>query len=176
MKKINKIRCVTLGLLGAMMFSISAYADDCIVIDTPQITYEEESKEATEVKILGDDTGAEIIAIEYEEVQGGGDHPTIPCYTDIGEFKITYYCMEKRKHICGTGTGLTASGTEVREGVCAVDPSVIPLGSIIVIDGKEYSCEDTGGAIKGRRIDIAVPSHKEALELGTSRKEVYIRD
>ena len=56
----------------------------------------------------------------------------------------------------------------------AVDPDVIPLGSTIIIDGQEYLAADTGGAIKGNRIDIAVETHQEALELGTKTAEVWI--
>lgn len=70
--------------------------------------------------------------------------------------------------INGSGTGLTASSTKVVEGrTIAVDPSVIPLGSVVAIyipSDKEYSgiylAEDTGGAIKGKKVDIAVVASK----------------
>ena len=61
----------------------------------------------------------------------------------------------------GAGTGLTATGTVPEEGVTvAVDPSLIPLGSRIMIESDYpsvngvYIAEDTGGAIQGYRIDI----------------------
>ena len=65
--------------------------------------------------------------------------------------------------INGSKAGITASGTKVKEGrTIAVDPSVIPLGSIVAVyipSAKEYSgiylAEDTGGAIKGKKIDVA---------------------
>ena len=56
----------------------------------------------------------------------------------------------------------------------AVDPDVIPLGSTVIIDGQEYLAADTGGDIKGNRIDIAVDTHQEALDLGTRTAEVWI--
>jgi len=100
--------------------------------------------------------------------------------TALGSAKITHYCCEEYPHICGTGTGITASGTKVTPGVsCAVDPRVIPLGSTVVVDFGDdgiqvLSADDTGGAIKGNRIDIAVPTHEEALQLGVKTATVYV--
>ncbi|WP_438823137.1 XkdQ/YqbQ family protein [Peribacillus butanolivorans] len=70
--------------------------------------------------------------------------------------------------INGSGTGLTASSTKVVEGrTIAVDPNVIPLGSVVAVyvpSANEYSglylAEDTGGAIKNKKIDIAVKASK----------------
>ena len=56
----------------------------------------------------------------------------------------------------------------------AVDKTVIPLGSKVKIDGVEYVAEDTGGAIKQKRIDIFVSSHEEALEKGVKYQEVFL--
>ena len=98
----------------------------------------------------------------------------IGAYQYIGECTITHYCCEKYQHVCGTGTGLTATGIPVAPGMVAVDPDVIPLGSTVIIDGQEYLAADTGGAIKGNHVDIAVPTHQEALELGKKTAEVWI--
>lgn len=73
----------------------------------------------------------------------------------------------------------TFLGTQVRPGIIVVDPNVIPLGSNVLIkypDGtKEYAvAEDTGGAIKGNRIDIAKWSVKEAQNFGIKRVKVYV--
>lgn len=93
----------------------------------------------------------------------------------ISDVRITHYCMDPDCKICGGG-GNTASGTPVREGVIAVDPRVIPLGSTVIIDGKEYIAEDTGGWITGNRIDIAVAGgHQEALNRGSFDRKVYIK-
>ena len=91
---------------------------------------------------------------------------------------ITFYCCEERPHICGTGTGITASGRRVTPYVsCAVDESVIPLGSTIMI---EYNGEmvylradDTGPTVKGDHIDIAVKEHSEALSLGVQTAYIW---
>ena len=101
-------------------------------------------------------------------------YEAIGAYQYIGECTITHYCCEKYQHICGTGTGLTATGIPVAPGMVAVDPDVIPLGSTVIIDGQEYLAADTGGDIKGNRIDIAVDTHQEALDLGTRTADVWI--
>lgn len=101
-------------------------------------------------------------------------YEAIGAYQYIGECTITHYCCEAYEHICGDGDGLTATGIPVAPGIVAVDPECIPLGSTVIIDGQEYLAADTGGAIKGNRIDIAVESHQEALELGTRTAEVWI--
>lgn len=73
----------------------------------------------------------------------------------------------------------THLGTQVRPGVIAVDPKIIPLGSQVMIkypDGtKEYAvAEDTGGAIKGHRIDVAKWTVKEANRFGIKPVKVYV--
>jgi 3D (Asp-Asp-Asp) domain-containing protein len=56
---------------------------------------------------------------------------------------------------CVGCSGRTATGTSVKHGVCAVDPRVIPLGSWIYVPGYgKCHAEDTGGAIKGNKIDL----------------------
>jgi 3D (Asp-Asp-Asp) domain-containing protein len=73
----------------------------------------------------------------------------------------------------------TYLGTQIRPGVIAVDPKIIPLGSRVYIqypDGHgEYAiAEDTGGAIKGNRIDVAKWSVKEAEKFGMQRVKVFV--
>ena len=93
---------------------------------------------------------------------------------ELGRFKITHYCCEKYDHVCGGGKGVTRLGTPVRPGIISVDPKIIPLGSKIMINGKIYTAEDTGGRIKGNIIDMAVSTHQQALELGVYYAPVYL--
>lgn len=96
----------------------------------------------------------------------------VPC-TYLGDFTITHYCACSR--CCGKSNGITASGTVATpERTIAVDPSVIPLGSVVLIDGIYYIAEDTGGAIKGNRIDICMATHDEAVHAGVKVSEVYL--
>lgn len=96
----------------------------------------------------------------------------------IEDCKITHYCCEIREHICGTGTGITATGAPVTSGwTCAVDPTVISFGSDVMVDYGDsvafYKAQDRGGAIKGNHIDLAVETHSEALEAGKKTATVY---
>ena len=71
----------------------------------------------------------------------------------------------------------TATGTPVRRGVIAVDPSVIPLGTRVFIPGYgEAVAEDIGHAISGNRIDIAFDTHAEALMFGRQELEIFIME
>ncbi len=66
--------------------------------------------------------------------------------------------------------GITRSGSYVRRGVIAADPRVLPLGSLVHLKAGTYSgvytVQDTGGAIKGKRIDVWMPSSREARSFG----------
>ncbi|MBY0027683.1 LysM peptidoglycan-binding domain-containing protein [Priestia aryabhattai] len=78
---------------------------------------------------------------------------------------------------CAGCSGTTATGVDLKanpnQKVIAVDPSVIPLGSKVYVEGYgEAVAADTGGAIKGNRIDIFVPSEGDAQQFG--RKSVKI--
>jgi 3D (Asp-Asp-Asp) domain-containing protein len=69
----------------------------------------------------------------------------------------------------------TATGLLAQRGVVAVDPSVIPLGSRLFIDGYGYAVAgDTGGAIQGMRIDLCFNSYDEAIRFGRRTVKVYI--
>jgi len=69
--------------------------------------------------------------------------------------------------------GRTASGLQVRKGVVAVDPALIPLGTRLFVPGYGNAvAADVGVAIKGRIIDLWMPSKAEARQWG--RKTVVI--
>lgn len=83
-------------------------------------------------------------------------------------FRATAYCLR----------GKTASGRMVRRGIVAADPRVLPLGTRIRISGGKYSgnyvVADTGGKIKGRVLDIWVPSCAEARRWGSRSIKVSV--
>jgi len=66
--------------------------------------------------------------------------------------------------------GRTASGQPVSRGLIAADPRILPLGSRVRLEAGTFSGEylvaDTGGAVRGRRIDIWTPSIREAMRFG----------
>ena len=66
--------------------------------------------------------------------------------------------------------GRTATGAGVRRGIIAADRRVLPLGTLVRLEAGSYSGEyvvaDTGGAVRGRKIDIWVPQTSEAMRFG----------
>ena len=88
----------------------------------------------------------------------------------LGQFVITYYWPGE--DVYGR---LTSTGAIAEEGrTIAVDPSIIPYGSIVLINGNEYVAQDCGGAIKGNKIDIFVDNpkmQKYTVEIYIKREE-----
>lgn len=106
-----------------------------------------------------------------ETVVEAAEEPLI----SLGTFKFTAYCPCSK--CCGKSDGITKTGVKATQGrTIAVDPKVIPLGSIVIIDGHEYIAEDVGGSIKENRIDLFFDSHKEALDFGVQYKEVFVKE
>jgi 3D (Asp-Asp-Asp) domain-containing protein len=75
----------------------------------------------------------------------------------------------------GTGTGRTATGLPAGYGLVAVDPRVIPLGTVLYIEGYGMAiAADTGRAIRGHKIDLCFATRQQALQFGRRRVRVYI--
>ena len=109
-----------------------------------------------------------------------------PELIELGEFKTTAYCtcvkccgIWSAEHPSRVGTDYvqrTKSGTiPTADRTVSVDPDVIPLGTVLIIDGHEYIAEDTGSAVKGNVIDIYFDSHELAVEYGVQMKTIYIK-
>ena len=94
----------------------------------------------------------------------------------LGDYKLTHYCPGFHGEPCGTGDGLTATGTKVTAGrTIAVDPKVIPYGTKVYIEGYGWRvAEDCGGGVKGNHIDIAMGTHDEAMAQGVKHRDVWI--
>lgn len=95
-------------------------------------------------------------------------------WKDLGTFRTTGFCNCKR--CCGKWAGgKTASGVYPVEGeTIAVDPKVIPLGSMVMVDGHIYWAQDTGSGIKGNRIDVYYEDHNRAWNHGVKHQRVFI--
>lgn len=103
---------------------------------------------------------ADKFLIRYQE-EGG----TIE---EIGEWKCTAYCTEKRAHICGTGNGITASGEPVQADVSVAinknNLGSLPFGTRVYIeDVGERAVMDTGSAVGMKQFDCAVDTHNHAV-------------
>ncbi|GAB6259646.1 MULTISPECIES: ubiquitin-like domain-containing protein [Peribacillus] len=82
---------------------------------------------------------------------------------------------------CKGCSGVTSTGVDLKSNpgakIIAVDPSVIPLGSKVYVDGYGYAvAADKGGAIKGNRIDVFFSSKNDAYRWGVKRVKVRVLD
>ena len=91
--------------------------------------------------------------------------------------KVVAYCpcalcnSEAWKGMVSTGKTI-ASFTDRGVNICATDPNVIPLGTTIRYDNKEYLSTDVGARIKGKIINILMNSHKEAQDFGVKVDQI----
>lgn len=84
------------------------------------------------------------------------------------EFQATAYC----------DSGITKSGVHTSAGLVAADPKVLPLGSVIHVESPDYpgiyQVMDTGRLVKGKIIDIFLPSLESAVEFGRQKVRVTV--
>lgn len=96
-----------------------------------------------------------------------------------GNVKTLYVTSTAYTANCPGCSGVTATGINLVQNpgakVIAVDPSVIPLGSTVWVQGYGYAVAgDTGSAINGDRIDVFIPNRSKALQWGTRTVEVKV--
>lgn len=112
---------------------------------------------------------------EWEERNAIQDLRDLLSAAEVGEFEVTAYTLE-----CGNDDGFTATMTKPEAGrTIAVDPSVIPLGSRMWVEGLGWHmAEDTGGAVCGNIIDRYVGSglaaRTEAFRWGRQKLKVVV--
>jgi 3D (Asp-Asp-Asp) domain-containing protein len=166
-KIFNFLSCLTVIGIIFIAFSIPALAESPeeelpnsmvynspeVSITTPDTSYAFECKANKEQAKSQIDKVAEIFAT-IDTVE-----PDTITLEYVGEFYITCYAATLEQ--CGSTSGITASGRKCTEDptchTVAVDPSVIPLGSYLIIDGYPgivFRADDTGSAIQNYDIDI----------------------
>jgi uncharacterized protein YabE (DUF348 family) len=105
-------------------------------------------------------------------------------FSKVLDMKATSYTASLRdtgKSPGDPGFGVTATGARVKKGIIAVDPRVIPLGTRVYVEvpgrAADYGyavAADTGGAIKGNKIDVYLESGSQSDAWGVKRVRVYI--
>ncbi|ARI79071.1 hypothetical protein HM131_00865 [Halobacillus mangrovi] len=113
--------------------------------------------------------------------ESSNEATTVVSRGEESESKTLYMHATAYTANCSGCSGITATGINLKENpdkkVIAVDPSVIPLGSRVWVEGYGYAVAgDTGGAIDGNRIDLFMSSKSEALSFGSRNVKVKILD
>lgn len=95
----------------------------------------------------------------------------------IKDVTIYAYCPCEK---CNTAKwkGLICNGESMKSyfdkniNICAVDPTLIPLGAKVIYDNKEYLALDIGSSIKGYKIDILLRTHKDTEDFGVKENQI----
>ena len=197
-----KVKAVFIFLVICMIITILfsffiVWNSFVLLAEVEKITYsiESEVQKLYEIKdFVLDET---VCDVTEEKSDGAEQGKNIVAETDealvisenkkesLGEFKLTAYCScekccgewainrpkdENGKDIVYGSTGtILVAGTSI-----ATDPSVIPYGSQVEINGHIYTAHDTGGAIQGNRIDVYFDSHQDALNFGVQYADIYL--
>ena len=132
-----------------------------IAIDSPENIQQETIQSTNQIT-----PQENIQSIITESLDGSDKNGEVA--VEANNFRATAYCLR----------GRTASGGNVRRGIVAADPRVLPLGTRIQLTAGPYSgiytVADTGGVIKGRILDIWVPSCSEAIRFGRRSVQVSV--
>ena len=177
-------------IIIAIVFSFFIIWSSIVVLeDAKNFLYSDESEieDLYEIKDFGFNDAVRGVTEEKIVIETKKEDIAIPEIKkeSLGEFKLTAYCScekccgkwalnrpkdESGKDIVYGSTGeVLIAGTSI-----AVDPSVIPYGSQVEINGHTYTAHDTGGAIKGNRIDVYFDNHQDALSFGVQYAEVFL--
>lgn len=182
-------------LLITMIAGVSPTTDAGMSVEETTVYVVEESTVCTEPIVLFTEPTVPTTESTIPETTEATTEPPVteppatepeePELISLGTFKLTAYCSCQR--CCGSyalNRPVDESGNEIVYGSIgvrlvagvsiAVDPRVIPYGTQVEIDGHTYTAHDTGGNIKGNRIDVYFDDHQEAWDFGTQYAEVFV--
>ncbi len=172
---ISDSKILTQGVTGIDCQTYEVLLHDGVEINRELISKERTREPVTEVIATGAPNGTRMLkkADDFS-------------YSKVITCNATAYDLSFQS--CGKwpgdpGYGITASGTYAKYGTVAVDPRVIPLGTRMYIESADGSfvygycvAEDTGGAIKGNKVDLFFNSYNECMQFGRRNVNVYILD
>lgn len=174
MKKSKVVSLFALSVCVLSFHGMSATAGECTVVNAeryatnPNISIVQQMIESGRAMGMGENQEVEFITLESQEkgIEEKLDFTDQLVVFDVNDFEepvvftdchVTAYCNCEK--CCGkyAWKHTTATGAETVEGVTiAVDPKVIPYGSIVELNGHFYIAQDCGGAIDGVEIDVYI--------------------
>ena len=179
-ERIIRVGLALTALLAALVFS-------AVVCDFRKTTQEDDmAVQETSTGVGRDEYKVEEEIVSNEPVNAPTDkEPDV--LESLGVYKLTAYCaceeccdgwaLNRPVDEAGNPIVYTASGSIAKHGVTvAADTDILPFGTVLLIDGHEYTVQDRGGAINGKRIDIYFDSHEEALKFGVKYMEIFKKE
>ena len=173
-----------LAILVAIQISTQIVSESVSEIDASKISIQSRRKVMQEnfKEIKSTKQKEELVEIEENEIKEENNSQQCENQEEMNKqwvtFELSAYCP--CEYCCDTYTGITASGLNVKVGMCAA-PDNIPFDSICVIPelGMELNVQYRGGYIINTydglvRLDVYFNSHEEALEFGRRVVEGYI--
>jgi len=150
----------TLGVL--LLFSIISYSQS--LVQQPQSSKPDQGRTQAAGTSAADtattNSANPVVSAERPREISAAAATTAETSAPSESFEATAYSLR----------GRTASGAVTAPGMIAADPRVLPIGSRVRIEAGSYTGEyvvaDTGGAVRGKRIDIWTPSSREAMRFG----------
>ena len=120
-------------------------------------------------------TRAEVAAILNRSILS---RPKGQGLVPVSRGSLNYHSKQEAKATAYTYSGQPSYiGLQEREGLIAVDPQQIPLGSHLFVPGYGYGIAgDTGGNIKSARVDLFMPSYRQAIDFGVRNVNVFVLD
>ena len=169
------------GLTGDLIYAnqslVVANGTAQAVPETTEATQTEQTVEAAETTATSENT-AQAQEPQQQEAAVAEEQTETASTTASSAVKTLTVEATAYTALDGGGSGVTAAGIDLvanpNAKVIAVDPSVIPLGTKVYVEGYgEAIAGDTGGAIKGNKIDVYVQTKSEAYAWG--RKQVTVQ-
>ena len=166
------------GALGLLALSIAANAGLYGLLGRERAgaaELREQVRQAEHIRDMAVQELGEVSLASAKEQQARAEqvaaYEAIGAWEYLGEFTLTAYCPCEL--CCGQwADGLTATGLPASQGVVAVDPAVIPLGSTVILDGQRYLAADTG--VTGQAVDLCMEEHEAAQAFGVRTAEVWV--
>lgn len=188
-------------LISIFVFSMNSTTVNCVGIDDSpnrhfikqEIELNKEKQELIKlnkkIQIELEELRIEVLELEKEAIEKERKLKELEEQNkqiSLGTFQLTAYCScekccssyAKNRPVDEHGNKIITGsiGTVLQQGVSiAVDPNVIPYNATVIVNGHEYIAHDTGGAIKGNRIDVYFSNHQSAVEFGVQSAEVFIK-